>query len=147
MGEARRVMDAMTDATLQSDLEAAANLYAPDAVAVTPDQGELRGREQIIQYLKEINDYLRLHPDSQQTVADTLAYFDGHNFADKITCPIVVNIGLQDNVCPPETGYTLFNKIGARDKQLYTYDGHGHDAGRYQHNAIVERFFAQHLLS
>lgn len=96
---------------------------------------------------EEINDYLRLHPDSQQTVADTLAYFDGHNFADKITCPIVVNIGLQDNVCPPETGYTLFNKIGARDKQLYTYDGHGHDAGRYQHNAIVERFFAQHLLS
>jgi cephalosporin-C deacetylase len=96
---------------------------------------------------EEINDYLRLHPDSQQTVADTLAYFDGHNFADKITCPIVVNIGLQDNVCPPETGYALFNKIGARDKQLYTYDGHGHDAGRYQHSAIVERFFAQHLLS
>ena len=56
MGEARRVMDAMTDATLQSDLEAAANLYAPDAVVVTPDQGELRGREQIVQYLKEIND-------------------------------------------------------------------------------------------
>jgi cephalosporin-C deacetylase len=96
---------------------------------------------------EEINDYLRLHPDSQQTVADTLAYFDGNNFADKITCPIIVNIGLQDNVCPPETGYALFNKIGARDKQLYTYDGHGHDAGRYQHSAIVERFFAQHLLS
>jgi cephalosporin-C deacetylase len=96
---------------------------------------------------EEINDYLRLHPDSQQTVAETLAYFDGHNFADKITCPIIVNIGLQDNVCPPETGYALFNRIGARDKQLYTYDGHGHDAGRYQHSAIVEHFFAQHLLS
>jgi cephalosporin-C deacetylase len=96
---------------------------------------------------EEINDYLRLHPDSQQTVAETLAYFDGNNFADKITCPIIVNIGLQDNVCPPETGYALFNKIGARDKQLYAYDGHGHDAGRYQHSAIVERFFAQHLLS
>ena len=36
---------------------------------------------------------------------------------------------------------------GATDKQLYTYDGHGHDAGRYKHNAIVDRFFAQHLLS
>jgi cephalosporin-C deacetylase len=96
---------------------------------------------------EEINDYLRLHPDSLQTVTGTLAYFDGHNFADKITCPIVVNIGLQDNVCPPETGYALFNRIGARDKQLYAYDGHGHDAGRYQHNTIVEGFFAQHLLS
>jgi cephalosporin-C deacetylase len=96
---------------------------------------------------EEINDYLRLHPESQQTAAETLAYFDGNNFADKITCPIIVNIGLQDNVCPPETGYALFNKIGTRDKQLYAYDGHGHDAGRYQHSAIVERFFAQHLLS
>jgi cephalosporin-C deacetylase len=96
---------------------------------------------------EEINDYLRQHPDSRQAVTGTLAYFDGHNFADKITCPIIVNIGLQDNVCPPETGYALFNRIGARDKQLYAYDGHGHDAGRYQHNTIVEGFFAQHLLS
>jgi uncharacterized protein (TIGR02246 family) len=49
-------MDAITNAVLQKDLEAAANLYAPDAVVVTPDQGEIRGREQIVQYLKEIND-------------------------------------------------------------------------------------------
>ena len=96
---------------------------------------------------EEINDFLRAHPDSRCAVEETVAYFDGINFADKITCPIIVNIGLQDNVCPPETGYALFNQIRATDKQLYTYDGHGHDAGRYKHNAIVDRFFAQHLLS
>jgi cephalosporin-C deacetylase len=96
---------------------------------------------------EEINDYLRLHPDRRSAVEETLAYFDGINFADHITCPIVVNIGLQDNVCPPETGYALFNRIGAADKRLYTYDGHGHDAGRYQHGAIVDRFFAHHLWS
>jgi len=94
---------------------------------------------------EEINDYLRLHPDSRPAVEETLAYFDGINFADQIPCPIIVNIGLQDNVCPPETGYALFNKIGAPDKRLYTYSGHGHDAGRHQHSAIVERFFAHHL--
>jgi cephalosporin-C deacetylase len=96
---------------------------------------------------EEINDYLRLHPDSRPAVEATLAYFDGLNFADRITCPIIVNIGLQDNVCPPETGYALFNRIKASDKQLYPYDGHGHDAGRQPHSAIVARFFAQHLLS
>ena len=96
---------------------------------------------------EEINDFLRAHPDSRHAVEATVAYFDGINFADKITCPIIVNIGLQDNVCPPETGYALFNQIRATDKQLYTYDGHGHDAGRSKHNAIVDRFFAQHLLS
>src|SRR5262249_56017765 len=86
---------------------------------------------------EEINDYLRRYPDSRQQVANTVAYFDGINFADKITCPIIVNIGLQDNVCPPETGYALFNKIRAMDKQLYTYDGHGHHAGPATHNPIV----------
>jgi cephalosporin-C deacetylase len=96
---------------------------------------------------EEINDYLRTHPDSREAVTGTLAYFDGLNFADQIRCPIIVNIGLQDNVCAPETGYALFNKIGAIEKQLYTYDGHGHDAGRHQHSAIVQQFFAQHLLS
>jgi cephalosporin-C deacetylase-like acetyl esterase len=54
---------------------------------------------------EEINDYLRLYPERRGAVAETLAYFDGLNFADRITCPILVNIGLQDNVCPPETGY------------------------------------------
>jgi cephalosporin-C deacetylase len=79
-------------------------------------------------------------------VEATVAYFDGNNFADRISCPIIVNIGRQDNVCPPETGHALFARIGARDKQLYPYDGHGHDAGRSRHSAIVDRFFAHHLL-
>src|SRR5207253_2021496 len=96
---------------------------------------------------EEINDYLRLHPERRAEVENTLAYFDGINFAEKIACPIVMNIGLQDNVCPPETGYALFNRIGASDKQLYPYDGHGHDAGRSRHSAIVDHFFAQYLLS
>jgi len=96
---------------------------------------------------EEINDFLRLHPESRHAVEETVAYFDGINFADKITCPTIVNIGLQDNVCPPETGYALFNRIRATAKQLYTYDGHGHDAGRYKHEAIVDQFFAQQLLA
>jgi len=94
---------------------------------------------------QEINDYLRLYPERRKAVEETLAYFDGINFADKITCPIIVNIGLQDNVCPPETGYAVFNAIGSKDKKLYPYDGHGHDAGSYKHNAIVEEFFRKHL--
>ena len=94
---------------------------------------------------QEINDYLRLHPGSRGEVEETLAYFDGISFADRVRCPIIVNIGLQDNVCPPETGFALFNAIGSQDKKLYTYDGHGHDAGRVVHGAIIEDFLARHL--
>jgi cephalosporin-C deacetylase len=94
---------------------------------------------------EEINDYLRAHPDSRPAVEETVAYFDGLNFADRIRCPIIVNIGQQDNVCPPETGHALFARIASRDKRLYAYDGHGHDAGRARHQPVVDEFFARHL--
>src|SRR5262249_35784861 len=94
---------------------------------------------------EEINDYLRLYPERRADVEETLAYFDGISFADRIACPIIVNVGLQDNVCPPETGYALFERIDSKDKRLYPYDGHGHDAGRVRHAAVVEAFFARHL--
>jgi len=96
---------------------------------------------------EEINDYLRAHPERRGAVEETVAYFDGLNFADRIACPIIVNIGLQDNVCPPETGHALFDRIGSPDKQLYPYDGHGHDAGRVRHRSVMDAFFAKHLAS
>lgn len=94
---------------------------------------------------QEINDYLRLHPDHAAAVRATWDYYDCINFADKIQCPILVNIGLNDDVCPPETGYAVFNAIGTTEKKLYPYPGHGHDAGSYQHEAIVEAFFREKL--
>jgi len=131
----------ITTAAMRSEIRAAA-AGAPylcgymDAIALTHTYP-----------YEEINDFLRVHPESRRAVEETVAYFDGINFADQITCPIIVNIGLQDNVCPPETGYALFNRIRATDKQLYTYDGHGHDAGRSKHDAIVDQFFTHHLWS
>lgn len=90
---------------------------------------------------EEMNEYLRLHPDAYDAVASTVAYFDCHNFVDRITCPIIVNIGLNDDVCPPETGYEVFRRIGTENKKLYTYAGHGHDSNRYEHDPIVNKFF------
>lgn len=94
---------------------------------------------------QEINDYLRLYPEREDLVQQTLAYFDGINFAPRIRCPIIVNIGLQDDVCPPETGFALFRAIGSANKQLYTYDNCMHDAGSFWHAAIVDEFFKEHL--
>ncbi len=94
---------------------------------------------------QEIRDYLRLHPEREAAVRQTLSYFDGIHFGPRITCPIIVNIGLQDNVCPPETGYAAFKAIASKDKRLYPYDGHGHDAGRVVHGAIIDAFFRKHL--
>lgn len=94
---------------------------------------------------QEINDYLRLHPDREEQVRRTLDYFDQINFADKIRCPIAINIGLRDDVCPPETGYALYAAIEA-EKQLFPYEDCGHDAGSaVGHAEIVSRFLREHL--
>jgi cephalosporin-C deacetylase len=96
---------------------------------------------------QEIRDYLRLYPEREPAVRQTLAYFDGIHFGPRITCPIIVNVGLQDNVCPPETGYAAFKTIASPDKKFYPYDQHGHDGGSISHNAVIEAFFETHLKS
>ena len=94
---------------------------------------------------REISDYLRLYPERRRQVEETLAYFDCINFAPEVTCPLIMNIGLRDNVCPPETGYAVFREIASRDKHLYAYPDQGHSAGRHEHDQIAARFLAAHL--
>jgi cephalosporin-C deacetylase len=95
---------------------------------------------------QEINDYLRLHPEREEQIRRTVAYFDGVNFAPKIRCPIIVNIGLRDDVCPPETGYAVYNAMTAPQKRLYTYEDCAHDAGSaVGHAQIVAEFLRDQL--
>ena len=95
---------------------------------------------------EEINDYFRLFPDRRERVRGVLDYYDLHNFVDGITCPIIVNIGLKDDVCPPETGYAVFDAIGSSEKRLYTYEDCAHEAGAaLGHESIVMDFMAEHL--
>jgi cephalosporin-C deacetylase len=93
---------------------------------------------------EEINEYLRLYPERERAVTETLAYFDCLNLADRITCPILVYAGHCDDVCPPETAYDLM-KVLHKDAILHTYDRCGHDAGNWWEMAAVEAFLADHL--
>jgi cephalosporin-C deacetylase len=93
---------------------------------------------------EEINDYLRLHPERDALLRATLAYYDALNFAPVIRCPMLVNIGLEDDVCPPETGYAVYDAMNC-PKHLDAYPRCAHDAGAYWHAAKVEAFLAEHL--
>ena len=48
MGEARDAMNRVTDAFFSGEWDTGGKLYAPDAVAVTPDKGEVTGRDNIV---------------------------------------------------------------------------------------------------
>src|SRR5260370_2020137 len=60
---------------------------------------------------QETNDYLPRDPEREGQVRETLNYFDGINFAPWITAPMMVYIGLNDDVCPPETGHAVYNAL------------------------------------
>jgi cephalosporin-C deacetylase len=93
---------------------------------------------------EEINDYLRIFPEHAQAVRETLEYFDGINFAPLIRCPIQLNIGLRDDVCPPETGLALYDALQC-EKSLHTYPNCAHDAGSYWESSRIAAFLARHL--
>ena len=50
----------------------------------------------------------------------TMAYFDVVNFARRITCPVYLTWGYNDNVCPPTTSYIVWNLITAPKDKLIT---------------------------
>lgn len=56
MGQARDAMDRLTTAMTAKDKEAQAACYAADAVAITPDQGEITGQEAISNYLSQFGE-------------------------------------------------------------------------------------------
>ena len=50
----------------------------------------------------------------------TMAYFDVVNYARRITCPVYLTWGYNDNVCPPTTSYIVWNLITAPKDKLIT---------------------------
>jgi len=94
---------------------------------------------------EEINDYLRTYPERREAALRTLDFYDGINMAPRVRCPTLVNIGLVDPTCPPETGYAVFQAIGAAEKELCAYPGEGHSAGRAEHAPKIEAWMRRHL--
>jgi ketosteroid isomerase-like protein len=63
MGEARDIADQLTAAVMDlKDLTAVAACYRDDAVAITPDRGQITGRDGIVEYLGQ---FIEAFPDAQ----------------------------------------------------------------------------------
>ena len=92
-----------------------------------------------IPFLCDWINYFRLShwPEMDNWIADqpqrtwestlrTLSYFDTMNLAERIHCPTLMSIGLQDGVCPPTTCFHTFNRIsGEKNYRIYPNKRHG----------------------
>ena len=57
----------------------------------------------------------------------------------------MVLVGVQDSICPFETVMEACEAIPYKNKKIYSYDGHGHDAGRSNHVSITKKYFNHYL--
>ena len=74
---------------------------------------------------QEIAVYCQRYPDRMETAFETLSYFDNLNLADRITCPVLMTVGLRDAICPPSTIFAVYNRIKSeKELRIYPYGGH-----------------------
>ena len=56
-------------------------------------------------------------PD-RAAVERTAPYFDGANFASRISCPVRIAVGFSDTACAPCAVYSAYNEIKVEDKAI-----------------------------
>lgn len=92
----------------------------------------------------EIARYLKCHRGRVGQVFETLAYFDGVNFAPRIRARTLFSVALMDTTCPPSTVFAAYNRIGA-EKEIHVYEFNEHEGGGPFQTAERLRFAARHL--
>lgn len=93
----------------------------------------------------ELRSFLAVHRERTDEVFRTLSYFDGMNFAARSEAPMLMSVGLMDDVCPPSTVFAAFNHY-AGPKEIKVWPYNGHDAGSAQHVHEKIRFLHSHGL-
>ncbi|MBI4559416.1 MAG: alpha/beta fold hydrolase [Candidatus Hydrogenedentes bacterium] len=88
--------------------------------------------------------YFQRRPWDLETAMRTLSYVELNNLADRIQCPTLVSCGLQDELCPPSTIFTAYNRIPVAEKRIDTYAFNGHEGGLNKENQIA--WARQHLM-
>jgi cephalosporin-C deacetylase len=74
---------------------------------------------------QEIVNYCKVHRDNIETVFDTLAYFDGVNFATRAHARALFSVALMDEICPPSTVYAAYNHYtGPKEIRVWPYNHH-----------------------
>lgn len=82
----------------------------------------------------EIEGYMAAHPELKwEQVYATLDYIDIKNLTPWITCPVLMGVGLRDQVCPPVTNFAGYNNLGEVEKEWHVFAKYGHAVPDSQH--------------
>ncbi|BBI32120.1 acetylxylan esterase [Cohnella abietis] len=93
--------------------------------------------------LAEAAIFIERFPEHQDTVFETLSYYDNMNLAHRIRIPVFVTVGLKDPVTMPETIYAAYNFIES-EKTIVPYPFSGHTVTGDQHRRAMD-FVSEHF--
>ena len=77
---------------------------------------------------KEITQFCKTQRHVAGQVFETLAYFDGMNFAPRAKAKALFSVGLMDDICPPSTVYSAYNYY-AGEKEMQVWEFNNHEGG------------------
>jgi cephalosporin-C deacetylase len=126
---------AVTGGSQGGGIAIAAAALSPDVWALLPDVAFLCAWEHGAEVamsdpFEELGHYLATHRNDTETVWNTAAYFDGVNFAKRITVPSLWSVALMDQTVPPSTTFAGFNALASTDKAIEVYPYNGHEGGQ-----------------
>ncbi len=79
--------------------------------------------------------YVNDHPEAKwDDIYDLLTYFDVKNLTQWIECPVIMGIGVQDDVCPPHTNFAAYNQVKS-EKRWIAAPEEAHNVSRDIHEA------------
>lgn len=88
----------------------------------------------------DFDEYLEKNPEAQWSdVYELLTYFDIKNLAQWIECPLIMGIGVQDNVCPPHINFAAYNQVRS-EKTWMAFPLFGHSVGKEFYEASIKLF-------
>ena len=83
---------------------------------------------------------MKEHPQAKwNDVYKLMSYFDIKNLAQWIQCPLIMGIGVQDNVCPPHINFAAYNQVKS-EKRWMAFPEFGHSVGREFNEAAMQLF-------
>lgn len=86
----------------------------------------------------EFAHYFRDHPDvSEDEIYKNLSYIDIKNLAPWIKAPVLMSIGLVDEICPPHINFAAYNQVQSR-KEYVVYPEAGHTPPASYHQVKYE---------
>jgi len=105
----------------------AASVLTPDAGLLQVDAtGVSRDADEVAAYDNDALVYRgKLPARTLQELADTIGRLDGG--AQRITLPVLMQLGMADSIVPAPGGEALFGRLGSADKTLHRYEGYFHE--------------------